>query len=101
MEAENVPTPPGFKKKVLEFRLQRAIRVLVCDPPSNSDSKEDSIFTSLALAEPAEGWVVPDQERALSLVNPVNFIRLVDDDKQKGMSQMFLTDMFARMTVSE
>lgn len=99
-DAEEAPSPPGLNKKVLEFRLLRTLHVAIC-PPQNEREEGQSHRVNQRIASEAgvEGWSVPRLEASIWLNEPVDTVQLIDDDKKKGFSQAFLTDMFTKMTL--
>ena len=45
-----------------------------------------------------DGWRSADGQR-VRLIDPEPHLRLIDDDKQSGVAQALLTDMFTRLQV--
>jgi hypothetical protein len=76
---------PASGLRVCEYLLNRPV-LLAPEPLGSEDA-----LRQLG----CDGWV-SDGGSSVLLVTPGALLRLVDDDKQAGRAQAFLTDMFAR-----
>ena len=77
--------PPAAGLRVCEYLLNRP--VLLAPEPLGSEEALRQLG--------CDGWVA-DGGGSVLLATPGALLRLVDDDKQAGLAQAFLTDMFAR-----
>jgi hypothetical protein len=82
------PAPAG--SRWCEFALLRAASVARggCAAPDEASLR----------AMGHDGWRCADGHR-VRLIDPEAHLRLIDDDKQSGVAQALLTDMFTRMQV--
>ena len=83
--APRAPAPAGARW--CEFALVRAASLVRCvgtEPPVDLHG--------------CDGWRSADGH-VVHLVDPVPLLRLIDDDKQCGVAQALLTDMFTRLQV--
>lgn len=91
--------PPGHVLRVIEYRTLRPLRVATLEGGGalgalQSEEERASVLDSGA---GFDGWKV--DEDSIAVRNVEEKLRLVDDDKQAGMSQAFITDMFSKMKI--
>ena len=89
------PPPRGAPRgsRICEFSLLRAVKLARCTQAPSADALPPP------LAEHGcDGWRwgTTDADARVVLLDPSALLRLVDDDKQSGLAQMTLTDMFTR-----
>ena len=89
------PPPRGAPRgsRICEFSLLRAVKLARCAQAPSADALPPP------LAEHGcDGWRwgTTDADARVVLLDPSALLRLVDDDKQSGLAQMTLTDMFTR-----
>ena len=89
------PPPRGAPRgsRICEFSLLRAVKLARCAQAPSADALPPP------LAEHGcDGWRwgTTDADARVVLLDPNALLRLVDDDKQSGLAQMTLTDMFTR-----
>ena len=77
--------PPAAGLRVCEYLLNRP--ALIAPQPLQGEE----MLRQLG----CDGWVA-EGGAAVLLATPGELLRLVDDDKQAGLAQAFLTDMFTR-----
>jgi len=100
------------KTRVFEYQLNEHLQLLDIPldvvPPADVVKKHISLelctsFGAEARARNVDGWRIgSDEKKSLGIwvMNPGSKFRLVDDDKQKGLAQHFITDMFQKMRIS-
>ena len=89
------PPPRGAPRgsRICEFSLLRAVKLARCAQAPSADALPPP------LAEHGcDGWRwgATDADVRVVLLDANALLRLVDDDKQSGLAQMTLTDMFTR-----
>ena len=89
------PPPRGAPRgsRICEFSLLRAVKLARCAQAPSADALPPP------LAEHGcDGWRwgTTDADARVVLLDANALLRLVDDDKQSGLAQMTLTDMFTR-----
>ena len=89
------PPPRGAPRgsRICEFSLLRAVKLARCAQAPSADALPPP------LAEHGcDGWRwgATDADARVVLLDANALLRLVDDDKQSGLAQMTLTDMFTR-----
>ena len=89
------PPPRGAPRgsRICEFSLLRAVKLARCAQAPSADALPPP------LAEHGcDGWRwgTTDADARVVLLETNALLRLVDDDKQSGLAQMTLTDMFTR-----
>ena len=89
------PPPRGAPRgsRICEFSLLRAVKLARCTQAPSADALPPP------LAEHGcDGWRwgTTDADARVVLLDANALLRLVDDDKQSGLAQMTLTDMFTR-----
>ena len=82
------PAPAG--SRWCEFALVRAASVA----RGGSSTPDEASLRAMG----HDGWRSADGQR-VRLIDPEAHLRLIDDDKQSGVAQALLTDMFTRMQV--
>ena len=82
------PAPAG--SRWCEFALVRAASVA----RGGSSAPDEASLRAMG----HDGWRSADGQR-VRLIDPEAHLRLIDDDKQSGVAQALLTDMFTRMQV--
>lgn len=87
----------GVGERVLEYQLLRP--VLVELRASRATTEEEDRFHG------CDGWMASDDENSVTLLLPASddhscsLLRLVDDDKQAGLTQASLPDLLLRMQI--
>ena len=76
--------------RVCEYMLQRALAVVRCEEPATAESMCQLLR--------CEGWRSADGD-LVSLLEPAAVLVLADDDKQVGLAQATLPDMFFRRSL--
>lgn len=100
----SVAAPPGTTMRVLEYQLMRPVMLLHRPPSSNSAPPGEEELRALG----CDGWCEegPVAEPTITLWLPASdggeegkrpLLRLVDDDKQAGLTQASLPDLFLRL----
>jgi len=65
-----------------------------------ADGRVAALLAQVLDSTEAHGWLLPKGDSVvLRLPHVLELMRLVDDDKKAGMSQMLLTDMFTKMSL--
>ena len=100
----SVAAPPGAAMRVLEYQLLRPVMLLHRPPSSSSAPPGEEELRALG----CDGWCEegPAAQPTITLWLPANdgeeegsrpLLRLVDDDKQAGLTQASLPDLFLRL----
>ena len=88
LRVPRAPAPVG--SRWCEFALVRAASVA----RGGSEAPDEATLRAMG----HDGWRSADGQR-VRLIDPEPHLRLIDDDKQSGVAQALLTDMFTRMQV--
>lgn len=77
--------------RVLEYKLVHALQLVQSAVPPDEEQ---------ILQHGCAGWRSADGD-TVRLLAPGDVLQLIDDDKQAGLAQAFLTDMFARASLKQ
>lgn len=78
-------------RRICEYLLQQPAQLARC-----AEAPDDDALVRQGCA----GWRSADGN-SVRLLAPAELLRLVDDDKQAGLAQAFLTDLFARASLRQ
>jgi hypothetical protein len=94
--ATNSMDTDRYKARYFEYRLVRMLRLLVVE---RSCPAAASWIQSICSERGLDGWMCGVD--TVSIINASTCMKLLDDDKQPGLTQSFLTDMFANMSLNK
>lgn len=101
MDTSQDHTAPARKPRIAEYQVQRALQICLGDRQMPTHPlhlgvapSEDSWWHKAELDGDFDGWLLGPY--CIAVRRAADKIRLVDDDKQKGVTQSFLSDMFVR-----